>query len=258
MLILLSPAKALDFETELPDLPHSLPRFAEQSEQLAGLMRDKKVAQIRQLSNISPALAELNEKRWQDWQLPQKPGEDCRQALFAFRGDVYLGFGARELTGDDLNWAQEHLRILSGLHGMLRPLDLIRPYRLEMGTALKNPAGKDLYALWRKRLTDSLAEELRSQQVGCLLNLASIEYASAIDMEQLQIPAVSPVFQSLSRSGWRQTMFATKRARGMMASWAIRNRLTSPDQLPDFAEAGYAHQPDLSTPEKPVFRLLKN
>ena len=260
MLILLSPAKKLDFDSALgalPDVPFSVPDFAEHSAMLAELARRLSPPRIERLMSISNQLAGLNFERWQDWEQPEQPSNNCRQAIFAFQGDVYLGLQAQQLSPDDLAWAQDRLRILSGLHGLLRPLDLIRPYRLEMGTNLKNPEGKNLYDLWRPRLTDTLSDLLLEQDNPWVLNLASVEYSKAVDLKQLGVPVVSPSFHTLTRSGWRSTMYNTKRARGLMASWVISERLEHPEQLEAFSGEGYSWQEAISSPLNPVFHGQK-
>jgi len=238
MLILISPAKTLDFESELATERYSEPRFLEASRQLVERMREHSPDRIASLMKISDKLAELNHRRYTEWHTPFTP-DNARQAVLAFRGDVYTGLEADHWRDKDFEWAQDHLRILSGLYGVLRPLDLIQPYRLEMGTSLSNPAGKDLYAFWRETITDSLRADLEAEKTPLLVNLASNEYFGAVDPKELPGKIVTPVFRDLKNGHYKVISFYAKKARGWMASWIIHNRVKSAKKLEDFDVGGY-------------------
>lgn len=252
MLILISPAKTLDFATPPVVRNHSEPQFLPQSRELIAVLRDKSPADIASLMKISSKLADLNYARYGAFSEPFTP-ENAKQALLAFRGDVYSGLDADTFSRADFDFAQKHLRILSGLYGMLRPLDLIQPYRLEMGTRLATSRGRDLYAFWGDRLTRALAAELAGKRQPLLLNLASNEYFAAIDPEGLGARVITPAFKDWSRGSYRFVSFHAKKARGMMASWIIRNRITKADALPAFDVAGYRYHAEASEPDAPVF-----
>ena len=239
MLILLSPAKTLDFERPPATRKHSEPRFLEESAALVELLRDRSPADLAELMQVSDAIAELNARRFTAWQPPFTPAT-ARQAVLAFRGDVYTGLEADAWTARDFDRAQKHLRILSGLYGVLRPLDLIQAYRLEMGTRLANDRGRDLYAFWRERITASLAEELAGRRDRLVVNLASKEYFGAVDADALPGRLVTPVFKDLKKGSYRTLGFFAKKARGRMASWIVREGVRSEAGLRDFAEDGYA------------------
>ncbi len=252
MLILLSPAKTLDFSAAPPGLPATRPRFEKDVAVL--LERCKKLgpAELRKLMKISPALAELNHRRFQEMRLPFTR-KNSKAALLAFKGDVYRGLDAASLSEEDLDWAQDHLRILSGLYGLLRPLDLIQPYRLEMGTKLANPRGKTLYAFWGDRLARALNAEHAKRPVPAVLNLASNEYAKAVPPERLEMPLVSPAFQWERDGKLRTIALHAKKARGLMARFVVRNRVEDPEGLRAFTDEGYKYNPRLSTPDRPLF-----
>lgn len=245
MLILISPAKTLDFERPAVTRKHSEPRFLEESQALVELMRDRSPADLAQLMGVSDAIAELNVRRFAEWQ-PPFTRDNARQAVLAFRGDVYTGLEADDWTAKDFDWAQKHLRILSGLYGVLRPLDLIQAYRLEMGTRVENGRGRDLYAFWREQVTASLAEELGERRSPVVVNLASNEYFGAVDASALPGRLVTPVFKDLKNGQYKIISFFAKKARGAMANWIVRNRVRSADALRDFAEDGYGLDEDLT------------
>ncbi|MDX8401565.1 MAG: peroxide stress protein YaaA [Mariprofundaceae bacterium] len=246
MLSVLSPAKKLDFETPLPSFVQpTRPRLLDAAAQLAAIMRDKDSFEIADLMGISMKLADLNARRFQDWRREHEPGE-ARPALFAFAGDVYQGLDATSLDDGALAFAQDHLRILSGLYGLLRPFDLIRAHRLEMGTKLPNPAGPDLYAFWRARITDMLNDDLARQGADVLVNLASNEYFKAVDTARLQARVVTPVFREWRNGRWKVISFNAKRARGMMARYIVENGIDSPDGLKAFEGGGYVFRPEMS------------
>lgn len=252
MLIVISPAKTLDFETPLEVSKHTLPEFLAETESLVGIMRRKKPADLKRLMGISDKLAELNATRYRDWS--DEPEADARQAVLAFMGDVYTGLDARSLSRRDLDRAQKRLRILSGLYGVLRPLDLIKPYRLEMGTALKTPRGSNLYRYWGESPTVALNAQARALKTRYLVNLASNEYFGVIDRALLEPGVVTPLFEDWSRDRYKVISFHAKKARGMMARFIIESGVRKPEQLADFDAAGYRYEPSVSAAERPVFR----
>lgn len=250
MLTILSPAKNLDFET-IPGTRHaSQPEFVEASSELVGLLRPMTAQQLGELMQISPRLAELNQCRYQQWQPRFEPGP-CKQALLAFAGEVYVGLEAASLSEADLLHAQQHLRILSGLYGLLRPLDLIHPYRLEMGTPLANPHGRDLYHFWGDRITDALNRQLGGS--GVLINLASQEYFKAVRPKRLDGALITPQFKDYKGGAYRTIGLLAKRARGAMARAIILNRWEMPEALKTFDWQGYRFNAELSSATEWVF-----
>lgn len=254
MLMVISPAKSLDYETRIPSKKWSLPTLLEDSEQLISVMREKSPAQLQQLMGISESLAELNHERYLDWTLPFNV-HNARPAVFAFAGDVYQGLDAYSLGERDFTHAQKTLRILSGLYGALRPLDLIQPYRLEMGTKLRTERGRNLVDFWGPTITNELNLAIENSPGNrVLVNLASQEYFASVDPRRLNVPIVSPVFLDMDRSGTpRVISFFAKRARGLMARWMIRERVTRLRDLTDFHEAGYRYAGEQSSSDRPVF-----
>ena len=255
MIVVLSPAKSLDFATPPVVSTYTRPDFLEQSQLLIDLLREFSPLELSQLMGISDSLAALNAARYREWRLPLTP-DNAKQAVLAFNGDVYEGFAAPTLSPADLDIAHHHLRILSGLYGLLRPLDLISPYRLEMGIALANPRGRNLYAFWGERLVDALNQALRETDAGALVNLASQEYFKAIKSPRLAVPVIEPVFEdwSASQRKYKVVSFYAKRARGLMARYVLTQRLKSAEGLKDFAAEGYAYAPEASRAARWVFR----
>lgn len=254
MLILLSPAKSLDYDTPVPaGLAHTLPQFIPQSSQLVEVLRQQSPQEIASLMKISDTLAALNVARYATW-TPKFSARNARQALLAFNGDVYEGLDARTLAPADLEWAQRHLAILSGLYGVLRPLDWMQPYRLEMGTRLATPAGSTLYQFWGPRIAQHLDACLRDEAERVVLNLASQEYFKSVDRKVLRARVVECVFEDWSGGKYKIVSFHAKRARGLMARHAITHRATSPRQLEGFDAEGYAFVPNASDPDRLVFR----
>ena len=253
MLFLLSPAKALDYETPLAPLPHSAPLFVPQSKALIALLRTQSPQQIANLMSLSDKLAGLIVARYLSWS-PKATEKNARQAILAFDGDVYGGLNARALGADDLAWAQDHLCILSGLYGVLRPMDLMQPYRLEMGTALANPQGKNLYAFWGRQIADYLNTRLHGDINSVVINLASQEYFKAVDTRALKARVVECVFQEYKNGDYKIISFLAKRARGLMARFATEHRLVQPEQLKAFDLEGYAYAAEQSTADRYVFR----
>jgi len=254
MLFLLSPAKSLDYESPLPaGLPHTQPLFKPQAAELVAILRRYSPQQLAELMDLSAPLAALNAARYEAWS-PQFTARNARQAVLAFNGDVYEGLDARSLDADDLAWAQEHLCILSGLYGVLRPLDWMQPYRLEMGTALPNPKGKNLYQYWGSTIAEYLNERLAGEQDPIVVNLASQEYFKAVDTQALRARVIECVFEDYKGGQYKVISFLAKRARGLMARYAITQRLRAPAQLQGFDLEGYAFAASASTPERLVFR----
>lgn len=237
MLYLLSPAKSLDYESEAPSVRATMPRFLGRSAELAAILKGLKPAELEGLMGISSKLAQLNAQRFDDWREDYSKPE-ARQAILAFTGDVYQGLAVDEWGKEDFSEAQKSIRILSGLYGILRPLDLMLPYRLEMGTKLANTRGSNLYQYWGSLLTESLNKELTGDG-DAVINLASNEYASAVQMQDLKSPVITPVFKDWKNGQYKIISFYAKKARGMMASWAIRKRIDSPGALKRFKEGGY-------------------
>jgi cytoplasmic iron level regulating protein YaaA (DUF328/UPF0246 family) len=252
MLMVISPAKTLDFDSPLPPHEPGQPAFLKESARLIKTLRGLSVQDVASLMSLSDKLAALNVARYQDWQTPFTP-ENARAALYAFKGDVYIGLAARQLTPDDIAYAQEHLRILSGLYGLLRPLDLIQPYRLEMGTGLATARGNDLYAFWGERISKALKEAMAGQGDKVLLNLASQEYFGAVQPRRLGGRVVSPRFLDQKHGEYKIISFYAKKARGLMAAWIIRNRINTVADLRAFDVEGYAYQPGQSQDDMPVF-----
>lgn len=258
MLILLSPAKSLDYETPLPaDLPHTNPAFPAQTRELVDAMRGFAPNELASLMHISDALAQLNVGRFADFRA--RPGAaHARQALLAFNGDVYEGLAAHSLDADDLQWAQDHVAILSGLYGVLRPLDRMQPYRLEMGTRLATAHGSNLYAFWGNRIARHLDKQLAAQEGDALIvNLASQEYFKSVNRSALQATVAECVFEEWHGGTWKVISFYAKRARGYMARFAIEQRAQRLDQLQAFEVDGYAFARAASSPDRLVFRRRK-
>ena len=252
MLAVISPAKRLDFKSAATTDKHSLPAFLPDSKQLIRELRSKSPDEIAKLMNLSTELADLNYERYGEWQTPFTP-ENAKQAALAFKGDVYLGLDAATLNDRDWAWAQKHLRILSGLYGLLKPLDLIQPYRLEMGTKLANPKGDDLYAFWGKRLTCALNEAIAEQRQPVLVNLASTEYFDSVDENAIEARIITPTFKDLKNGRYRFLSFYAKKARGLMARYIIDNRVSTLKGLRDFDVAGYYFSESQSRGDNWVF-----
>lgn len=253
MLFLLSPAKTLDYDTPVGDLPHTRPAFVNEAAELVGVLRRQSPAQVARLMDLSDELAALNVARYQAW-VPRFTAQNSRQAVLAFNGDVYGGLDAKSLDAGDLQWAQAHVCILSGLYGVLRPLDRMQPYRLEMGTALKTPRGANLYQFWGARIAESLNRRLVADRTPVVVNLASQEYFKAVDLKVLKARVVECVFEEWRADRYKVISFMAKRARGLMARWAIAHRVTTPSRLQAFAGEGYGFDPAASEPGRLVFR----
>ncbi|GAA6120222.1 peroxide stress protein YaaA [Acidovorax sp. FG27] len=254
MLFLLSPAKSLDYESPLPSgLPHTLPAFVPDSARLIEVLRRQSPQQIASLMHISDALAALNVGRYAAWK-PRFTAANSRQAVLAFNGDVYEGLQARTLSADDLAWAQQHLGILSGLYGVLRPLDRMQPYRLEMGTRLPTEGGANLYQFWGSRIAEHLNTRLQADATPVVVNLASQEYFKSVDLKTLKARVIECVFEDFKGGGYKIISFHAKRARGLMARYAIEHRVATPRQLEGFDAEGYAFHAASSAADRLVFR----
>ena len=253
MLFLLSPAKSLDYETPLGDVPHTQPQFKAQSQALIEVLRTQSPQQIASLMDLSDALSALNVARYAAWS-PRSTLRNARPAVLAFNGDVYEGLQARTLPVAALEWAQQHMAILSGLYGVLRPLDLLQPYRLEMGTRLATPQGSNLYQFWGSSIAQHLNQRLRADTSPVVVNLASQEYFKAVDRKTLKAPVVECVFEDYKGGAYKVISFHAKRARGLMARYAIEHRITTPEGLKHFDSEGYAHAPEVSGLDRLVFR----
>ena len=252
MLIVISPAKNLDYETPPTTKVYSQPQLLKQAQGLIDICKQLSVSDLSDLMGISKKLADLNAARFDGWQVPFTPS-NAKQALLAFNGDVYIGLNASGLAEKDLNFAQDHLRILSGLYGVLRPLDLIQPYRLEMGTRLKNPKGQTLYKYWGSSITDNLNATLRKNKDDTVVNLASDEYFKSVDLSILDAAIVTPVFKDKKNGQYKVISFFAKKARGLMANFIIREQIKDVEDLKAFDVAGYHYAEVESHPQKPVF-----
>lgn len=252
MLTVLSPAKTLDYETAPITQSATLPRFMDQSALLVEDARGLNPDDIRALMGVSEQIAHLNHERFMNWQ-SESTSDNAKQAVLAFKGDVYTGLQAETLSEDDLDFAQTRLRILSGLYGLLRPLDLMQPYRLEMGLKFTNQRGKNLYEFWGEQLTDTLNADLVSAKTGVLINLASNEYFKAVKPKLLNADIITPQFKDLKNGQYKMISFFAKKARGLMARYIIDNRITEPEALKSFSEAGYYYSDEQSRGDQWVF-----
>lgn len=252
MLALISPAKTLDFETPPTTEFSSQPQFLQDSEQLIKVARKHAPHQLSSLMGISDKLGQLNFDRFAKWHRPFN-SDNAKQALLAFKGDVYTGLAAENFGEREFEFAQQHLRILSGLYGLLRPMDLIQPYRLEMGTSLSNPKGDNLYQFWGARITEALNRDLASLAQPVIVNLASNEYFRSVQPAKLDAPVITPVFKDWKNDRYKIISFYAKKARGMMSAFMIRERLSRAEDLKQFTEGGYRYDAALSTEGEWVF-----
>lgn len=252
MLTLLSPAKTLDFDFSVDGLPTTEPGFQEDIQVLLERCRQLGVTSLQELMGLSQSLAELNHQRFQEMSLPFTP-ENSKPCVLAFRGDVYRGLDAASLSKENLQWAQGRLHILSGLYGLLRPLDLIQPYRLEMGTRLDTKRGRNLYDFWGSQITDALNAEYAKRPCSAVVNLASNEYFKSVQSDRLRAPLITALFQEIRGGKPRTISFYAKRARGLMARFIVLERIETPDGLKDFAEEGYTYRSELSQEDRLLF-----
>jgi len=251
MLILVSPAKTLDYESPLPTEACTQPRFIQPAAQLIEVLKDLSVQEVAELMKLSDKLASLNVARYQSWQ-PEHTRDNARPAVLAFKGDVYAGLDAASFSEEDFQFAQQHLRILSGLYGVLRPLDLLEPYRLEMGTKLRTEAGENLYQFWGDRITQALNEELSGSD-DPVINLASNEYFKAVQPKALAGRLVTPVFKDYKNGQYKIISFYAKKARGLMSRYIIQNRIETAEAIKAFDLEGYAFSPEQSKGDTWVF-----
>lgn len=252
MLLVISPAKTLDFETPC-DAEATYPKFRKEALELIGVLKEKSPEEIQELMDISENLAELNADRYRKFRLARRP-TISKQSIYAFKGDVYVGLEAEELDNEDILFAQEHLRILSGLYGLLRPLDIIQPYRLEMGTRLAFDDYNTLYNYWADKIVEQVNRDLKKQGDKILLNLASQEYYKAIDRKSLKAKVIDVEFLDQKNGEYKIISFFAKKARGMMARYIIRNRINDPAELKGFDYEGYYFDSNASTEDKMVFK----
>ncbi|WP_340600436.1 peroxide stress protein YaaA [Acinetobacter sp. HZNU-JH01] len=253
MLALISPAKTLDYETALPTDTYTQPRLLEQSQQLIDVCRKLSASEIASLMTVSEKIANLNVERFRDWNA-DFDFSNARQALFAFKGDVYTGLDAYHLKDQDIDFAQQHLRMLSGLYGLLRPLDLMMPYRLEMGTKLKNTRGHNLYEFWGSIITDQINQDLADINSKVLVNLASDEYYKSVNEKKIQAEIIKPVFLDQKNGKYKVISFYAKKARGLMARYLIENKLSRVEQLKAFDSEGYYFDAESSSDKELVFK----
>lgn len=252
MLTVISPAKTLDFKTAPTTKQYSLPLFTEQAQKLINCLQQFSVQEIADLMKLSDKLASLNLARYASWQ-QESNLKNAKQAILAFKGDVYTGLDAESLSNDDLAFAQKHLRILSGLYAILKPLDLIQPYRLEMGTKLETGSRKNLYSFWDKLICDSINQDLNKSDSDILLNLASNEYFKAVQEKSINAQIITPIFKDWKNNQYKIISFYAKKARGLMSRYIIKNKINNPEQLKDFDLAGYSFSDSLSNGNNWVF-----
>jgi cytoplasmic iron level regulating protein YaaA (DUF328/UPF0246 family) len=252
MIIVLSPAKTLDYEFDATG-SHSVPAFLSQSSKLIKQLKNKEPKDIASLMGLSDKLATLNYDRYQSWTAAKKVSNDSKQSMLVFKGDVYQGLQAEDLTKSEMNFAQKHIRILSGLYGILRPQDLMKPYRLEMGTKLETENGKNLYEFWGNKIQKNVLNELKDQKSDLLINLASNEYFSVLGKLPEDINTISPTFKDYKNGKYKIISFYAKKARGLMARWIIQNKVKDFEDLVKFNVDGYKFSKGESTASTPVF-----
>ena len=253
MIILLSPAKTLDYETKIKGPSFSSPYFLSKSKNLIKNLKKKKPEEISNLMNISEKLALLNSDRYKSWKGSRKESPSSKQAIFVFKGDVYQGLNIEEFKKKDLDYCQNHLRLLSGLYGVLRPLDIIEPYRLEMGTKLKISNTKNLYEFWSDDIANQILKDLELIKSNTILNLASNEYFNSVKSLEKSANIISPAFKDLSKGKYKIISFYAKKARGLMASWILRNKIQKEEDLINFNIGGYYFSETESSKNVPVF-----
>jgi len=250
MLMVVSPAKTLDYETELPIQEFSQPELLDDAQELISQLKKLTPSDVASLMKLSDKLADLNVSRFAHWKRPFTQ-ENARPAIYAFKGDVYTGLDAYSLKKSDMNFAQKHLRMLSGLYGLLKPLDLMQPYRLEMGTKFENKRGANLYEFWGHTITDKLNDEMKKGEV--LLNLASNEYFKSVKPKDLNADVITPVFKDEKNGQYKVISFYAKKARGLMAAYVIKNRIKDVEEIKKFDTSGYRFSEEMSKPKEWVF-----
>jgi len=252
MLMVISPAKKLDVETKSTVKKSTQPLLLPEAQQLIDELKTLAPQDVSSLMHVSDKLGVLNYDRYQEWQLPFT-SDNAKQAIFVFKGDVYVGLDAESFSKDELEFAQQHLSILSGLYGVLRPLDLMQAYRLEMGTRFENAGGKNLYAFWGDKITQQLNKQLKKNKSQTLVNLASTEYFKSVDVSSLDATVITPIFKDQKKGVYKIISFYAKKARGLMAAYAIKNNITNAKDLKRFAIDGYRYQADQSSDSEWVF-----
>jgi cytoplasmic iron level regulating protein YaaA (DUF328/UPF0246 family) len=252
MIILLSPAKTLDYSVDSKP-NHTAPQFLNQSAKLIKILKDKEPKDIASLMGLSDKLAALNFDRYQSWKASKTLSDDSKPSLMVFKGDVYQGLEAETLNTQDMKFAQKHLRILSGLYGILKPLDVIRPYRLEMGTKLETSNGKNLYEFWGERVRNNVLEDLTSQKSDLIINLASKEYFNVMGKLPEHANVIAPAFKDFKNGKYKIISFYAKKARGLMARWIIQNKVKDFERLSEFNLDGYYYSEEDSSATEPVF-----
>ncbi|KZN42523.1 peroxide stress protein YaaA [Pseudoalteromonas luteoviolacea] len=253
MITVISPAKNLDYDSSAPTQRHTLPELLTHSEALISVCRDLSPQEIGSLMKISDKLAGLNSARFAQWSQPFT-ADNAKQAVFAFNGDVYAGLEAETLSEETIDYTQQHLRILSGLYGVLKPLDLMQAYRLEMGTKLANSRGKNLYEFWGSVIAEKLNETLTESGASALINLASNEYFKAVDKKALKAEIITPIFKDCKNGQYKVISFYAKKARGMMARYIMENKVNDIESLKEFDVAGYYFSEEATIkPNEPVF-----
>lgn len=257
MLIIISPAKKLDFESLPQTDEFTIPDCLEDAAELIETLKPYSPEDLQKLMHLSKNLAQLNYDRYHDWHLPFNP-QNAKQALLTFKGDVYAGMNVESFSEQDLMFTQDHLRILSGLYGLLRPLDLMQPYRLEMGTRLENKRGKNLYEFWAGRITELLNKQLADSVSETLINLASNEYYKSVNPKQINGTIITPVFKEKKDDSWKVIGIYAKKARGMMSAFILKNRLQKAEDIKAFNEAGYQYNETLSDKNNWVFSRDKD
>ena len=253
MIALIAPAKRLDYDSDLSVEDFSIAEHLKESKELIKELQKKSPEDLSSLMGLSENLSMLNFERNMNWQVPKKPSNEVRQAIFAFKGDVYVGLDSETLSKSDIKYAQKNLAILSGLYGLLKPLDLMYPYRLEMGTKMKNEKGKNLYEFWGNKITTNINALAKKNNSKGIINLASVEYFTSVKTENLDLPVYSPVFKDFKNGKYKIISFFAKKARGSMARFVIQNKIKNPADLNKFNLDGYKYSKKDSSEYSPVF-----
>ena len=253
MIALIAPAKRLDYDSDLSVEDFSIAEHLKESKELIKELQKKSPEDLSSLMGLSENLSMLNFERNMNWQVPKKPSNEVRQAIFAFKGDVYVGLDSETLSKSDIKYAQNNLAILSGLYGLLKPLDLMYPYRLEMGTKMKNEKGKNLYEFWGNKITTSINALAKENNSKGIINLASVEYFTSVKAENLDLPVYSPVFKDFKNGKYKIISFFAKKARGSMVRFVIQNKIKNPAGLNKFNLDGYKYSKKDSSEYSPVF-----
>lgn len=252
MIILLSPAKTLDYDKLETNTLYTVPLLLEKSKILINDLKKKKPSEISKLMNISDKLSSLNSERYKSWKGLKEKSKNSKEAIFVFKGDVYQGLDIESFEKKDLEYSQNHLRLISGLYGLLKPLDIIEPYRLEMGTKLKTSKGKNLYEFWDKEISDQLVKDLESLKSNTIINLASNEYFNSVKVLEKSTNVISPVFKDFSKDKYKIISFYAKKARGLMAAWILKNKIKK-EKIRNFNIDGYYYSKEDSSENSPVF-----